>query len=270
MQMIMQNSTIESLPAYVDNLQSHGKHIFFREQALQVLGISQQALTDSVKRLVDKGRILRIRRGFFVIVPLAYRSVGSPPASWFIHDLMEFHQQPYYVGVLSAAAIHGAAHQQPSEFQIITTRPLKTISVAKLRINFFVKQNFSASCIVKVKTATGYMNVSTVETTALDVVRYFKRAGYLNNVATVLSELGEKIDPDKLLAEAQSGYELPVIQRLGYLLDYCGHSNLTELLLDWVSSQKTRRIPLRPDRPLAYACKDNKWNLYINEKVELD
>jgi len=270
MKMITQNTTIKSLPAYVDYLQSHGKHVFLREQALQVLGISQQALTDSVKRLADKGRILRIRRGFFVIVPLAYKSVGTPPASWFIHDLMEFHQQPYYVGILSAAAIHGAAHQQPGEFQVVTTRPLKTVSMARTRIKFFVKQNFPASCIAKVKTATGYMNVSTVETTAIDVVRYFKGAGYLNNVATVLSELGEKIDQDKLLAEAQSGYELSVIQRLGYLLDYCGHNNLTRPLLDWVNSQKTRRIPLRPDRPLAPACKDDKWNLYINDKVELD
>ena len=114
------------------------------------------------------------------------------------------------------------------------------------------------------------MNVSTVETTAIDLVKYFKGAGYLNNVATVLSELGEKIDQDKLLVELQGGHELSVIQRLGYLLDYCGHRNLTGPLLEWVNSQKTRRIPLRPDRPLDYSCKDSKWNLYVNEKVEMD
>ena len=31
---------------------------------------------------------------------------GSPPASWFIDDLLEYLGQSYYVGLLSAAEIH--------------------------------------------------------------------------------------------------------------------------------------------------------------------
>jgi hypothetical protein len=38
------------------------------------------------------------------------------------------------------------------------------------------------------------MNVSTHEMTAFDLVRYVKSAGYLNHVATILSELQEKFD----------------------------------------------------------------------------
>lgn len=46
----------------------------------------------------------------------------------------------------------------------------------------------------QLKTPTGYMNVSTHEMTAFDLVRYVKSAGYLNHVATILSELQEKFD----------------------------------------------------------------------------
>ena len=42
------------------------------------------------------------------------RVAGAPPASWYIDDFMKAIGAPYYVGVLTAAALHGAAHQQPS------------------------------------------------------------------------------------------------------------------------------------------------------------
>ena len=44
------------------------------------------------------------------------------PADWFIAELMQFLDLPYYVGVLSAAALHGAAHQQAQEFHVVVPR----------------------------------------------------------------------------------------------------------------------------------------------------
>jgi len=57
------------------------------------------------------GRVACVRKGFYVIVPLEYQAIGSVPAEWFVDDLMRFIGQPYCAGCLSAAAIHGAAHQ---------------------------------------------------------------------------------------------------------------------------------------------------------------
>jgi len=48
----------------------------------------------------------------YVLVPLEYLHAGAPPPSWFIDDLMKAMERPYYVGLLSAAGIHGASHQQ--------------------------------------------------------------------------------------------------------------------------------------------------------------
>ena len=48
-----------------------------------------------------------------------------------IDDLMRFHHVPYYVGLLSAAALHGAAHQQPQEFQVVSGAVLRPLTVGR-------------------------------------------------------------------------------------------------------------------------------------------
>ena len=46
---------------------------------------------------------------------------------------------------------------------------------------------------------SGSMRVATLERTGYDLVRYPGAAGHLSNVATVLSELAEKMNPEALL-----------------------------------------------------------------------
>ena len=76
-----------------------------------------------------------------MIVPLEYRIPGSPPVSWYIHDLMAAMKLPYYVGLLSAAAIHGSAHHHPQVFQVITDRPVRPILTGRAKIEFFVSKS---------------------------------------------------------------------------------------------------------------------------------
>ena len=50
--------------------------------------------------------------------------------------------KPYYVGLLSAAALHGAAHQQPMTDYIVTQTPApRNISNKRLKIAFFAKKH---------------------------------------------------------------------------------------------------------------------------------
>ncbi|MET0637788.1 MAG: type IV toxin-antitoxin system AbiEi family antitoxin [Chitinophagaceae bacterium] len=58
----------------------------------------------------------------------------------------------YYVGLLSAAALYGAAHQQPMEFFVITEKPaLRNIKSKKLKINFYVKKQWATEDIIQKK-----------------------------------------------------------------------------------------------------------------------
>ena len=112
------------------------------------------------------------------------------------------------------------------------------------------------------------MKISTPEVTAIDLVRYYESAGHYNNVATVLSELSEKMTGRSLVAAAKSGVEMTVIQRLGFILDLVEKPKLANPLRDWLETQPPRLTSLRPDLDSESAQLNKKWNLYINEQIE--
>lgn len=258
------------LAGFVNQLQASGRYTFHREEALSALGVSDIALQSAARRLAAKGRICAARRGFYVIVPVEYSQSGAPPPSWFIDDLMKFHQHPYYVGLLSAAALHGAAHQQPQLFQVITDTTLRPITVGRSRVRFFLKCHLSETPTTDIKTETGSMHVSTPEATALDLVRYVESAGQLGNVATVLSELSEKINPGKLVEAARTEVELSVVQRLGFLLEHFASPGVVAPLAEWLAAKRPRPVPLRSERNPKVIEKDSRWRILVNEKVEVD
>jgi hypothetical protein len=121
---------------------------------------------------------------------------------------------PYYVGLLSAAALHGASHQQPQEFQVITDRSVRSLSAGRARVRFFTSKYVARAHTSSVKTPTGSMRVSTPETTAVDLVRFAKAAGSLDNVATVIAELSPSLDPKKLLAAVRLVHDVPKMELL--------------------------------------------------------
>jgi predicted transcriptional regulator of viral defense system len=259
-----------SLGELVDALQAEGRYTFGRAEATAALKVSSQVLKKAAMRLAAKNRIAVPTRGFYVVVPLEYRTAGSPPPSWFIHELMRHLGKPYYVGVASAAALHGAAHQQPQEFQIVTDMARRPMVAGRARIRFLGKRNLGGTSTTEVMTETGAMRVSTPEATAIDLVRYVSAAGGLDNVATVLTELAERLDPARVLEAAAADGELAYAQRVGYLLDLVGAGECTQELAKLIAEGNPRNILLRPGRPSRGCAVDRRWRVVVNEQVEAD
>ena len=255
-----------SMPRWVEELQSEGRYTFTRSEAEARTGRSFVAVQSALRRLKQQGRIASPRRGFYVIVPPEYRAVGSPPASWFIDELMGHLDQPYYVGLLSAAAFHGAAHQQPMVFQVVTARPTRAMSAGRVSIEFFMSSKVEQMPVVLAKTETGTMRVATAEVTAFDLVRYPAGAGHLSNAATVLSELAERVDAEALVVLAPL-MRLPDVQRLGFLLDSVGESELAEPLASWLRDRCPRTVLLRPGGPDS-GVHSSRWHVKANEDLE--
>ncbi|MBX7114289.1 MAG: type IV toxin-antitoxin system AbiEi family antitoxin [Myxococcaceae bacterium] len=263
-------STPETLSELVDSYQATGRYVLTRDEALEELGISDEALKKAVQRLVVKRRLSVPRRGFFVIVPMEYREAEAPPPAWYIDELMKFSGLRYYVGLLSAASLHGAAHHQPQEFQVVTNKQLRPTVAGRARLRFFRKRYIERVPTMEIKTETGTMRVSTPEATALDLLRYLEGAGHLGNVATVLADLAEKMDGHRLVEAAKLDGELSNAQRLGHILDQVGASNIAVPLAAWVAAQRPRFVPLRSDRSTRRAAKDARWHVLVNEKVEAE
>jgi predicted transcriptional regulator of viral defense system len=211
-------STFKLTSDLIDDLQTRGRYYFTRRQVREAFSGSDIAMKLSLNRLVKKKRISAIRDGLYIIIPLEYSASGILPAEWFIDDLMKHLDVPYYVGLLTAAAINGASHQQPQEFHVLSARPLRPIRKEGLRIRFFTKSGIVSAGSMRVKTQTGYMSVSNPAVTAFDLTAFSKQVGGLGRVFTIYQELGEAIDPDQLVDSAKQAARLAFVQRTGWLL----------------------------------------------------
>lgn len=253
---------------WVEKLQSQGRYTFTRFDAESETGRSFIAVQTAMRRLKEQNRVVSPRKGFYVIVPPEYRAVGSVPASWFINDLMQFIDQPYYVGLLSAAAIYGAAHQQPMVLQVMTHRSTRPMHAGNNKIEFFMSKQISEIPVKQIQTETGTIHVSTPEATAFDLVRYQKAAGHINNIATVLAELTDQLDPKALVQMAET-FRVPDVQRLGYILDEIGEEQLADSLAKWLKRKSFRIVKLSTGEKRAGKI-SNRWKVIFSERLEPD
>ncbi len=261
-------SAKSAMAHWIEQLQSRGRYTFTRAQAESDTERSFVAAQTALRRLKQQGRVVSPRRGFYVVVPPEYRAAGALPASWFIDDLMRYLDQPYYVGLLSAAAIHGAGHQQPMVFQVVTSKPTREMRAGKVAIRFTMSGLVESLPVVEQQTETGTMRVAAPETCAFDLVRYPEAAGHLSNAATVLAELAERLDA-RTLVDVAPLVRLPDVQRLGFLLDAVGQSELSTPLAEWLATKQPRAVLLRQGEATDVEA-DPKWRVVPNTELEVD
>src|SRR4029079_2133605 len=88
---------------YIEQLAASGRYSFSSREAQKALGVSADAAKLALNRLAKQTRTASPAKGFHVIVPPEYRSLGCLPAEQFLPSLMEKLKASYYVGLLSAA-----------------------------------------------------------------------------------------------------------------------------------------------------------------------
>ncbi len=252
---------------YVADLAASGRYHFASTDAQSALGITATAAKLALNRLAKQEMIASPARGFYVIVPPEYRALGCLPADQFIPALMKQLNFPYYAGLLSAAQYHGAAHHRPQQFQVMLHANRRAIHCGKVDVTFVARKNIVDVPVQEFNTPRGTIRVSTPEATAFDLVGYLQHVGGLDNVATILSELVERIEPEKLVAAAAAA-PLPWAQRLGYLLDKIGATATASPLKTYVHQHARQTAPLLPTKRYLHSNRDNVWKLYINAAVE--
>lgn len=260
---------MRSAAEYIEDLQASGRLTFTTEQAVEALGRSIPAVRAQLRRLKRKGYIADPYRGFHVVIPPKFRRLGCLPADHFIPQLMAHLGEPYYVGLLSAAAYHGAAHQVPMVFQVMVAKSRRGLTCGGVQVDFVARQDMANTPVVERNVPTGALRIASPAATALEIVGYPERCGYLDNVATVLAELAESIDGDALAAEARRA---PVawVQRLGYLLVLVEQNELADCLDGVLAERKVFTVPLAPWQEMEGMPRDPRWQVAINTEVEPD
>jgi len=265
------NERAISVRKWIEDLPKRGKTTFSMDEAESRFShMPKKAVRSSIYRLIEKGRVYSAWRGFYVIVPDEHALKGFVPPIEYIDSLMAYTVHKYYVGLLSAAAIYGAGHQQPQILTVVTdSNDIR--SKWNNSIRFFAKAAISESYLVEQNAGYGKVILSSPELTALDLIYYENRIGGLDRAVEIISEL--VLDFGKPGDDIWQEYHTPVIQRLGYILEdvlgfeESGADVYSRVQTVGINFRKTLLDPKTKPSGGSFH-ENNKWKIIVN--CELD
>lgn len=262
---------------YLGNIRSKGKRFFTIDQLIADLKVSYDSAKSGLYRLRKQNKIISPAKGLYVILPPECILQGSIPAQELVPILMNHLKADYYVSLLSAASYHGASHQKSGSFQIITNKIIKhPLEFGSIKLEIVYKKSFDILPRQDIKVNTGYLKIATPELVALDLLLYPRHSGGLNHIATVLSELIEVIDADKLIYLAKIIGGKLWLQRLGFILENIEtmaekkQSKIINKIHNYLNDKMKRFIPLEASLPITGHSRNKKWYIIENTNIESD
>ena len=234
-----------------------------------------RAIELALNRLISQKKIIPVLKGFYAVIPAEYAMWAIIPPTMYLDSLMTYLKRPYYFALLNAAEFYGAAHQKPQQYSVITVLPpLRDTNKRNIKINFIAtRKEIPQKWLKAFKTQTGYIQVSTPELTAVDLITFQKEIGGINRACTVLYELMEVVKFGKLDKTFFDYVPTSTIQRLGYLLENeLEQMKQAEIL--YLKSQthgcKFQKIPLKYGKSTLNCEVNPKWKIVVNECIEID
>ncbi len=233
---------------------------------------SEKGVKTELRRQSLKGRIQSVYRGFYVVIPIQYQLQGIVPPYYYIDELMTHVGKPYYIGLLSAAAMYGAAHQRPMLTQVMTVEPRIKASEKNPLLEWHYRQVIPENLISTKNGEIGVVRYSSAELTAVDLVQFAGHVGGYQRVATVLAELIEMVDMSKM-RDIQDNTTRAALRRLGCILENVLEENdKADELFEIIRGQgrEWNTICLSNAHPYNHNVPNNRWRVNLNIKIEID
>lgn len=256
--------------SWLEGLPASGRVTFTLQNAARQGSVARKTVSQALRRASRAGRVALIHRGFYAWVAPEFRRDEVPPFYWVLHAWMGFLETSYYVGLLSAASLHGSAQQAPMEYQVLTERQLRNAKYGRAQVRFVVRSHWPRTELLEKK--RGYQDsfwVSGPELTVVDLVKHPSYSGGWDNIATITKDLGQVLRKGKLEL-ALEDEPTPVLQRLGWLLGHLGFQALSERVAAALAKRsriKTVKLDSKDRRegPL-----DDRFKLWINYRPEVE
>jgi len=255
-----------------DYLLAHGRSVVTLQEVAEILDVGENHAASALVRLRRAHQVFSPARGLYVAIPPQFRTWGVIPAVEFIDPMMTTGGYDYYVGLLSAAELHGAAHQRPQVFQVMVDRALKDRDLGRVRLRFYQSAKAADLPVELRNTSSGRVRIATPAVVALDLASRPRDGAGLSNVATVIGELAQdaKLDIDAVLAIAEH-YPASSLRRVGWLLDAVDSGVNTDPLAAAVSERASQatEVLLQPGGK-RQGRRSSRWGLVENTDVEPD
>jgi len=242
----------------LNHLAREGK-TFSSETALRLTGMSKESLKKLIYRLEKSGRIERIEKGKYMIIPLGAEKGQYTLNEFVIGSLLV---KSYAIAYWSALHFYGLTEQIPNTVFIQTTARKKRQKIRIFGVNYRLIRVKESKLfgIRKEWIEEMWVNITDKEKTIVDCLDKPQYCGGIIEAAKALRN--SEFDKDKLINYAKRIGNSGVIRRLGYLCDL--------LRIDIPLPEIDTRNYLYLDVTMPpKGVKNAKWRLIINldEKV---
>jgi predicted transcriptional regulator of viral defense system len=262
---------MQGVADYVNECLSYEQYAFSWDELKLEVPKSDIALKHELVRLSRKKEVLTLRQGFYLILPPRYKSFGKLPLELYSEKLFKFLGKPYYIAFFSAAAFHGASHQQIQQSYLMTKIPnLRDIKKGNIYLNISATSKWPKKNIQQRKSDAGIFNISSPALTAIDLIHYQSKMGGLNRILAVLEELAESMSTEDIQDLLQWYPHTSSIQRLGFLLEFLEENTLTRPLKDHLKNRNYFPVLLSPKKDSKPGGANNIWKIDANIKIESD
>jgi len=238
------------------------------EDIAQLLDVPRDQERKRLHAPAKRGHWINPAAGLWIAVPPEYRLWGAPEGIEVIDPLMQHLGIQYYVGRLSAAAIHGASHHAPQRFQVAVAQTLRDRKIGRTRFHFATRSRVPLIPVIEKQTRSGTARVASIEATALDLCDAPRIAGGMDAAATVLIELAEqpKLSLQKVLQLCPQ-FPAAAARRLGWLLTRFTDRDGLDELRAWAANASPAPSKLDASEP-SQGPIDKGWSLIINTDIK--
>ena len=265
-----------TLSQWIDKREMSGMTTFsYKEAEEKFPNLSSQVFRNELYLQCKAKRIQSVMKGFYTIVPMQFRDRGIVPPYNYIGQLMKYLGKPYYISLLSAGVLLGAAHQRPQRLMVTTEKPFINIGNSEIQIVWNYRPSVPLEMLNTTNSDTGPILYSNSELTAVDLVQYNHLIGGLSVASTVLSELIEKIDFAQFKTRLADITSVPTLLRLGYILENILESpeqaDIIYYIIGKDKIERTRYVPLATSKPVTDSMeRDKRWKLIVNDNIDPD
>ncbi len=261
-----------SVAEYIKYLLSVEEYSFSLEEVMQHVSKETTATRRELNRLIAKREIVNLRTGFYLIIPPRYSSLQKLPLPLYAHKLFASLKREYYIGLYSAAKIHGASHQQiQNDYLVIEVPKLNAITKGNYAIMFHTTANWPKNNIVYKKSDAGLYAISSPTLTFIDLIHFHTKIGGLNRVLTVMEELVEELSEGDLIALLGWYKNKSTLQRTGFILDeLLGANGFSDLILNELQKESYYPVLLSPTKNEKPGSAPNRWKIDVNLRLESD
>lgn len=257
---------------YIDHLLAKEEYSFSIEELLAYSSKDVTSIRSELARLIQKKRIVNLRKGFYLIIPPRYSASGKLPLTLYVTKLFKYLNRSYYIGLYSAAKTYGASHQQVHREYILIEKPMmNAIAKQNIDINFYTATHWPRENISQMRADAGNYLISSPALTFMDLINYHSKIGGLSRMLASLEELAEEINAKDIQSLLMWYDNRSVLQRAGFLFEeLSGQGTLSSIVYSKLQEKPYYPVLLSPAPNLKPGSANNRWRVDINVKLEND